>query len=800
MNIRHILAATLAIAAILLTLVLDGRLQVLSTPLPSIGNLLHPMDGLWANGTSATPPAHQSINIPGLSSPAEIYYDDRGVPHIYAQNMEDALAAQGYAEARDRTFQLDFALRAASGRLSEVAGATTLEIDRSTRRKGLPYSAAKALTQARSQPSFPYATAYVRGINAYLGTLDRRSRPFEAKFLNYDIPLWTEENILLIRMYMNQYLNSVSHDIANTNLLALLGPDQFNKLYPRRNPRTQHIVPESSFESDEILDVSPIKNDIASDTFVHAYYHNQPDGIGSNNWALNARKTANGKPIYASDPHLNLNLPSIWYEMQIHTPDMHVHGVKIVGIPGLMMGFNEHIAWGETNVGHDQTDFYRIHWHDRSKREYLLDGQVRQAKARIERIAVKGQATHIDTIWWTDWGPITHWSNDGEHDLAMRWIIHDGIDTDELATFTEVMRAKSYSDYAKAIRPYLGPPQNFAMATYDDTVAIRVNGRLPLRSEGDGVFIEEGDQSANGWQQHIPRDQNPLILNPERGYVTSSNQESTAPDYPYYYYGNFGDFRNRIIDRWLSGHDGISLQDVKKFQMDDFSQIAADILPHMLRVMQNVEVSTEERKMLDQLAEWDFRFKADSPLPTLFNTWFTKTKLKANKKTYQQKKRMELRYVEPWRLIDMLTNMPNDAYFDDQNTAQVESGDDLIKAAWKDTWQGDIATWGEDKPMHIDHIMHLPGLGQEGVITDGCRRCVNAVGTTWGPSWRMVVELGKQDVEAYGIFPGGQSGNPCSPLYRTGIDKWAAGEYYDLKLYPQQDQLPNRTHRITLNK
>ncbi len=787
---------------IALWLLLSGHLPV-GPDMPALGEILHPYRGLWANGVDKNQDSPGDIKIKGLEGEVKVVYDERGVPHIYAQNTRDAICAMGYVEARDRAFQLEFTSRASSGRLSEVVGPATIEFDRSTLRNGMVHAAEASLQLAQDLPGYTYIEAYTEGINAYIDQLSYADQPIECKLLGFDVEPWQPIKTLNVTAYMSDYLNHYYDDIENTNLVAVLGEEVYNDLYPPSNPLIHPITYGQEIAADALL-VPQVGNDRVLDSLPDAYYEEPEEGLGSNAWAVNAALSATGKPLYATDPHLQLSLPSIWYEVQLHTPEFSCHGVKVVGIPGIMMGFNEHMAWGETNVGHDQTDLYQIKWIDKARTRYMLDGKAMDAELKVERIKVKGQADVVDTIRYTYWGPVTYESNDGQHDLAQRWIAHDGAGRDEIRAFVDMMAATGFGDYIAASNHYVGPPQNFNMATRDDTIAIRVNGDLPLRSQGDGLFVEAGDDSRNGWQQLIPREQNPLIVNPPSGYVSSSNQRSADAAYPYYYHGKFSDYRNRAIDTVLGQDKQFTIDDLKALHFDSYSIEAVDILPTMLAAIDTQSAASGEGVLLTELAEWDYRYTAQSVAATVFDEWLSATYRLMWDEMRDLRKRMDIRYPEMYRTIDILKNNPDHPFTDIRQTSAIEDATALIDTAWRQVVNDfadrtyDDLRWGKHRPMTIRHLARVPGMAVDSIMTDGCTTCINANGRIKGPSWRMVVELGEQP-QGFGIFPGGQSGNPLSPLYATGVDRWARGEYYELPLYALPADVP-ATASLTLSK
>src|SRR6185312_2651879 len=263
-------------------------------------------------------------------------------------------------------------------------------------------------------------------------------------------------------------------------------------------------------------------------------------GIGSNNWAIAGSRSANGYPILANDPHLNLTFPSIWYQVQLSSPTSNVYGVSLPGAPCVIIGYNQNISWGVTNVDADVLDWYQVKFKDNSKNEYWYNNQWNKTTRKIEVINIKGQKPSVDTVIYTIHGPIVYdkeaQKKDGRDNVpvgdALRWIAHD--ESDDFKTFYLLNRGKNYDDYRKALTYFTAPAQNFIFADKEKDIAITPNGKMPLKFPEQGKYILDGSDPANDWQGWIPPEQNPTVKNPPRGFVSSANQSSTDPSYPYY--------------------------------------------------------------------------------------------------------------------------------------------------------------------------------------------------------------------------------------------------------------------------
>ncbi|MBK9735890.1 MAG: penicillin acylase family protein [Saprospiraceae bacterium] len=543
------------------------------------------------------------------------------------------------------------------------------------------------------------------------------------------------------------------------------------------------------------------------DPVLKKYYENRNKAIGSNSWAVSGSKTNTGKPIFCNDPHLSLGLPSIWIEEHIKTPEFNAYGVSFPGFPGIMIGFNEHIAWGETNVGQDVEDLFLIKWANKERTKYILDGKEKDVTLRIEEVKIKGKKSVLDTVRYTVWGPVYQTSDDGMHDLAMRWLAHDEPDMEEFNVFINAMRCKNYNDYLEATGKYISPAQNFNFASVSGDVALRVNGRFPAKYNEDGRYVEYGDESSNDWQAYIPRDQNPQIVNPKRGFISSANQVSADKTYPYYFTGKFERYRNSTINGKLEKMSNISTDDMKKMQFDAYSQKADDFVTVLKNVIKKEALNEKETAALQQLTSWDFQYRANLESPVLFDLWYQKIAENTWDEIITLRKNMDIKLPEDWRLLELIKEFPNHKYFDIQSTPDIEDAATIVTKSLKEavitldlrSKEGKKNTWGAYKPLNIYHITRLPALSQMDIAADGCIDAINATGVSFGPSWRMVISL-EDKIKAYAVYPGGQSGNPSSKYYKNMIAAWTKGEYYSLNFVSSPEDIKSKqTQLVQLN-
>lgn len=760
---------------------------------PSLGRLLDPFRGVWNNarhadsGTGAT-----WLVLPGLSGTVNVRYDEQGVPHLFATSWLDAIRAQGYVTAKDRLWQMEFQTHAAAGRMAEILGpdldekgdGKILRYDRLQRRQGLGYAAEQSLTAISKDDSMmAFLEAYADGVNTWINQLKPEDYPIEYKLLEYSPEPWVPLKTALLMKYMGQDLASTEYDLPFTNLLRKLGLEEFNRLFPE-DANTAPIVPPGTPYPFSAIDIDT--PDAYEPPALAAYppATARPDrGVGSNNWAVHGSRTASGAPILCNDPHLQLNLPSIWYQVQLHAPGLNVYGASLPGAPGVVIGFNRDIAWGVTNAGRDVRDWYRIEFRDASRKEYKFEGEWRAAKPRVETLRIKGQPVQYDTVWYTHHGPVVY-DRKFEHQelegFALRWELHQP--SNEMKTLMVLNSADSYADYRRALPNFQCPGQNFLFASRQGDIAITQQGRFPARWPGQGRFLLDGSRADHDWQAYIPVEQNPTSVNPERGFVSSANQYPADSTYPFYQLGYFEEYRNRRVnDRLSTMGDKITPQDLMDLQLDNYGLMAAEALPVMLEAFPPAK---------DVLGNWDFFYNADSKQAARFQSWYNA--LYALIWDEFEGEAATTIKPEHYPTIALMRADPQSPWFDDKRTPERESLADLAEKAWAQS-ETDLAWWAF-KNTSIEHLLKLDPFSVMAVRSGGNRNIVNATSERHGPSWRMVVEM-SDPPRAWGIYPGGQNGNPASSESTKFIADWAEGKYYELLYLLGEDDRPQSTPR-----
>ncbi len=793
-----------SVSTIILIICLNIQWSIGDKKTPVFGSFLSPQHGFWQNAEPVGESFNTSVKLPGLKGKGEVYFDGYLIPHVTAASEADACYIQGYLHAKFRLWQMEFQTFAAGGRLSEVLGegknGAYLRYDRSMRRLGMVTAAQSSLALMEKDPAVKSdLDAYTAGVNAYIGQLTAGDLPLEYKILNYQPEPWTNLKTALFVKYMAYDLAGHDNDFEMTNAKAVFSKEDFAKLYPATQDSLDPIIPKGTHF------LMPANLPKAPATADSLYFNNtttvttgemKPDkDNGSNNWAVSGKKTLSGRPILCNDPHLSTNLPSIWYQMQIRTPTYNAYGVSFPGAPFIIIGFNDFCSWGITNSERDVRDYYDIKFKDDSRKEYWFNNHWQEADIRVDTFNVRYGQPFYDTVATTVFGPVmfepafSGLTDAGTtHSYAVRWKPNDP--SDELWTFSRFQAMKNYDDYKAALGGFSTPGQNFVFACKDGVIAIRQDGVYPAKWKGQGLFVMPGEDSSYMWQDSIPREYNPYMItdatdSDSRGFVSSANQLPVDTTYPYYLGTDFPMYRGLEINRQLQHLNSITPADMMRLQTDNTDVFAQMAKPLFLRNIDDKKLSTEEMKVLDIFRNWNCKNDPQEEGPTIFRYWWAHLDQDIYDDEFENKPQPIMRPFES-TLLEALLRDTAYSFIDNIKTPEKETLPQIMTAAFQKTvadvaeaGRNDKLSWAKNKGTMVRHLLRDASLSRTNLPIGGGLHCINAARQLHGPSWRMIVQM-TDKTEAYGIYPGGQSGNPGSPYYDTFIDKWAAGLYNPL--------------------
>jgi penicillin amidase len=778
------------------------------SPIPALGKFLNPFTGFWQNAETQNPNP-ETLSLKGLTDEVSILYDSLLIPHVFAKNDADLYFAQGYITAKNRLWQMEFQTHAAAGRISEIIGAAALDYDRTQRRRGMIYAAENALNVMESDPiAKAMVTSYTRGINQYIESVRDKDLPLEYKLLNYRPEPWTNLKCALLLKNMALTLNFGDKDIEMTNALKLFDKEVVDLLWPDHEMVGDPIVDRKDNWKFTPVTLDSVPLALPNELIKMPPLDKADKDVGSNNWAVSGRKTQTGSPILCNDPHLNLTLPSIWYVIHLNAPGVNVMGASLPGSPAVISGFNDSIAWGVTNAQRDLVDWFKIEFKDKSKSEYRSDGEWKKSRQVIETFLVKSGDPFIDTITFTHHGPVVFdESFHNNHELnhyALRWVAHDA--SEEILTFYKLNRGKNHADYMEALDHYASPAQNFVFASTSGDVAMRIQGKFPVRRKEEGKYVLDGTKTSNEWQAFIPNDQNVMDKNPARGFVSSANQYPADETYPYYITAtSYEAYRNRRINKLLSEMSEITPRDMMELQFDTYNLKAEESLPTFLNYLDTTNFSKPQQRAYRILTAWDYENSVNSEGASYYEAWWDALYPLIWDEVKTSKVAME--FPTTYNTIKLIKEKPELVFFDVLETPDTETAKEVLQMSFLkavaniESWKTEHKKeprWADYKDTFIGHLLQgLPAFSYH-VQHGGNHDIVNASSRTHGPSWRMVVSLEKVKLRAWGVYPGGQSGNPGSPYYNNLLNSWTQGKYFEFQFESQASKIKSVLSTLTL--
>jgi penicillin amidase len=759
---------------------------------------------------SALPLLDGKLRVAGLSAPVTVIRDAHGAPIIEAANFDDLFFAQGYVTAQDRLFQMDGMRRFAGGELSEILGSDFVEHDRQQRILGLRVMARKTTENASPEDRVRFE-AYARGVNAYIEA-HRDRLPLEFRILRYSPRPWTPDDSALIGMQMVEDLSSSPrHALMREKILAKLGPELTADLYVNtswhdRPPTVErHGLDQEIKNSDQNDDDDDDEDDDSgTDSSVTSltprpnflplgpemFFDERPIVLGSNNWVVSGAHTVSGKPLLSNDMHLGHQMPNLWYEAHLRCScgNFDVAGVTLPGYPYVIVGHNQRIAWGFTNLGPTIEDVYVETFN--SDGQYLTPDGWKQPEHRSEVIHSKDKPDVKVDVMVTRHGPIVTDMVPGEtRKLALRWTLYDGM----RGPFFAVDSAQKWEEFRRAFSELDAPGQNVVYADIDGNIGYQATGKIPIRAAGDGSLPENGSDNAHEWVGYVPFEKLPSVYNPPSGIIATANSRITPDGYKY-------SLSTEWEAPWRTARIYRVLESGKKFAAADMLALETDIYSDMDRFFGERFVyavdhaknpSVRAKAAAEILRQWDGRMIESSAAPTIavparreLVRLLLEPKLGVapedpkqvettlNWKTYRWM--MSTVWIENVVQHQPKRWLPEKyASYDELLTAAVEAAVDSKSSAPQDlnSWN-----WGNFHPLEIQHPIYGkipllrrwtgPGLQPQ----SGSEYTVKAVSRTHGPSERMTVDLADLDQSTLNLVTG-EAGNLFSPYY---LDQWKA--------------------------
>lgn len=737
-----------------------------------------------------------------LDQDVTVTRDEKGVPHIFTKTDADLYRAQGYVQAQDRLFQMDLARRQASGRLSEIIGEATINTDKHFRTFSLRNAAETSLA-AYDDESKQVLEWYAEGVNAFIAQAkESNTLSYEFALLGYEPEEWTVVDSLTIGKYM-------AYDLGgNWNTLAF----RHWALQNFDEEKAKELFIKYPENASAIIEAN-IQNPVAvAGQFSAEMLPNEFNG--SNNWVVSGDKTKSGTPILADDPHLGLSTPSIWYQMHLQSPQQNVSGVIFAGIPGIILGHNDEIAWGVTNVGPDVQDLYIEIPNPDDPTQFRYDGKWEQAEVRDESIKVKDGETVDFEVVVTRHGPImtdlAFKDTEPTAQFSMQWTALQP--TAELRAVLGFNKAKTWGDFEKALEDFKAPAQNFVFASKDGTIAYKANGQIPIRKQGEGQLPVPGDSSDYGWEGFIPWGELPTLVNPKEGFIATANNQVIGEDYPYHITDFWAQpYRFERIKEVLEENDAITVDDMMALQMDQHNLYAREFLPDLLTSIKEKDQDGKYAEIMAMLEKWDMVDAKESGAPLVFHTLMIKLQ-----EVLFKDQMPEDMYGIMYGKFNITDQLLRTAYSGEKSIWVEEQGgiDETVYKAFELTvaqlenqfgknsskWQ-----WGDYHQLTFDHTLGSASpilaayFNAKKVPIGGSKVTVQAAdndlagNVDHGASWRFVVDVGDLS-SAYHIVGPGQSGHVKSDWYQDQVLDWANGDYH--QTFIKQEEIKGKTLQL----
>jgi len=783
----------------------------------------------------ALPQVDGTLTVKGLSASVSVIRDARGVPTIEAADLHDLFFAQGFVTAQDRLWQMDVLRRVASGQLSEILGPELVELDKEQRILGLRVAARKAI-EAASPEARAQLEAYAHGVNAFIDLHEDRL-PIEFRILNYSPSPWTPVDSALISMQMIKDLNHDPHQLTHEKILAKLGPDLTADLYTNKSwhdrppsvPRAtlrdeekkggdeddeEDEAPDSSVTQNQESVDAPLLAPLARGTAFLGSIDNtgDPFPIGSNDWVVSGAHTVSGKPLLCDDMHLGHQMPNLWYEAHLRSGNFDVAGVTLPGMPYVIVGHNQRIAWGFTNVGPTVEDVYIENFN--AAGEYQTPAGWIKPEHRQEVIRVKGKPDVSLDVVITRHGPIVTDLLPGEtRKIALRWTMYEGM---RIPLF-EIDAAQNWDQFRDAFSHFDAPGQNVVYADVDGNIGYQATGKVPIRATGDGSLPEDDRNDAHEWTGYIPFDKLPSVYNPPWGIIATANGRIAPDDYPYSISAQWeAPWRTSRIYRVLESGKKFSAADMLSLQTDTYSDFDRFVAEHLVYAVDHAKASAKAKQAAEILRGWDGRMSADSPAPAVE----TRARIelvrlllepKLGPAPNDQKQEGSTLSWKSYRwgmqsvwLENVLLHQPQRwlpqeySNYDALLTAAVEASVNSPESPRNPA----SGKWGAYNPAEIQHpilgkiplLDHWTGPGKQ--PQSGSGYTVKAVTRHHGPSERMTVDLANLDQSTLNLVTG-ESGQFLSPNY---MDQWKAWYEASTFFWPFSKEAVEKSkqHQLTL--
>ncbi len=765
---------------------------------------------------SSSPTYSGKLLVPALSNNADVYYDDYGVPHIYAQNETDAYMALGYVHAQDRLFQMEMMRRVGGGRLAEILGESLVETDKFFRAIGIGQTADKTMAEyykSNSRTSTA-AQAYLDGINQFIAA---GNLPIEYKLLGIEAEKFEPRDMFLIAGYMSFTFAAAfriepvvdriyqQFGAAYIKELGLLHGNNTQTIMNHKNPDTLFMANLSTYVSN-IMDQLPV-----------------PVLTGSNSWVISAKKSSNGKVLFANDTHIAYAQPSVWFEAHLNYPGFNMYGNYLAGVPFALLGHNHHAAWGLTMLENDDMDFYREKQNPENKNQVWAINKWDDLKTRTETIKIKGADDILFEVKSSRHGPILNELlpklNHTENPIAMWWIFNE-MDSQLLDAFYTLNHSQSIQEAAKAASMIAAPGLNIMYGDANGNIAWWAAAKLVKRPEHvNPLMILDGADGKDDILGYYDFDYNPKSVNPPSGYVYSANNQPDSVNGLYYpgYYAP--EFRAVEIVSHLEKDKKWTIDDLKQMQTNTFSGTHQHLAHLLVSIVNTDNLSEKEKSLLTELKNWDGEHQINHTNPTLYYKFLFKTLENTFGDEMGELFEDFVSSHTMGRTYPHIFANDSSIWWDDVITKDRESRSTIVTnsftqavLALEQQLGEDASLWQWGKVHTIEHVHPIGrqkpfdkifNVGPSAVV--GGNQVINNIDfimnnsgeypATYGPAIRILIDFA--DVEnSISVLPSGQSGNLMSKHYKDQFEMYNNGVYR--KQMMNEQEIKNLKRKLVL--
>lgn len=762
------------------------------------------------------PDYNAEITLNGLSQPVDIHWDEFGVPHIFAETEQDLYYALGYVHAQDRLWQMTLSQIMAEGRFAEFFGneEELINLDKYQRTLGF-WKTAEQLVDTLNQKERQVLNAYSNGVNAFVDG-NKNRLPVEFSLADMEPLQWTPVRSLAVSRLMGWELNmSWWSEVTYQYLKENLSPQQFDQLqlrFPDDAPTT--LDDEESLKYSAAL-MPMLKQEMQKRSLLET----EGTHVGSNAWVVDGTKTETGYPLLAGDPHLGLDMPGKWYEVHLNLNGKNVSGATLAGVPAVIIGQNDHMAWSFTSIMSDDTDFFLEQIDPNDRGRYIVDSldngeAAYQSFEKVrEIIKVKDGDDQSFEIRYTKHGPVI---SDiypvpeltSDKLISVRWTGYEI--TNELRTLYRINWAENFQEFKDALPTFGVPGLNFMYGDVEGNIAMYSVAKLPVRT-GDPITLRAGWNPENDWQGFIPHEQMPRVINPESGWIANANNKLTTDNYPYYI-ATFWEPPSRIerIEQILTQSEPLDVETFQELQNDSYSHFAAKLTPKILEIIQNQEAYNFDLS-ISYLENWNYEYNLNSTAASIFDVFFLNFTRNTLQDDFGEVAYSNFIHHEniPVRTMTSLINTES-PLFDDIKTDSIETKEDMVIQSMQDAilflsdslgsepyeWRWEqLHTITFDPPlfaqaakdpdapailkMVVKNVLSKGPFEVEShgmSVNNGQYRWDQPFDMILGPSIRRISDLSDMR-KSLSVLPTGQSGNPLSDYFGDQTDRWLNGAY-----------------------